>query len=319
MIEGGSATNVVPDRCRIAGEVRSLDAARVERVATEIVDRLADAANDRAECDLDLNVERCSRATARAPRAPRSRSPRALRGCGYRAAPDRHRRRRRRQRRSRPPASPCSTSPTAPSATTSPASGSAPRRSRAILDVALALRRRGGSDGLLELLSGFEPIGSEAEWRGRSVTAGGSPSATPTAPRTRATRSGIRVRSGSSADDDEQVWLSASRARRRASTAVAGDPRGQARRPRREPLGCARSASSVEEIGKQAREWQEIDAFFPSARLLRRVREAVPAHATCAMRERWPAPDEDEHIEIVPWPLDRPRRGASPRRRTPRR
>jgi tripeptide aminopeptidase len=58
-IEGGSAVNIVPDRCRLAGEARSLDAARAEQVASEIVACLADAANDpECECDLDVKLER---------------------------------------------------------------------------------------------------------------------------------------------------------------------------------------------------------------------------------------------------------------------
>jgi tripeptide aminopeptidase len=56
-IEGGSALNVVPERCRLEAETRSLDAARAEALATEMVDHLQDAANAH-ECDLDATVER---------------------------------------------------------------------------------------------------------------------------------------------------------------------------------------------------------------------------------------------------------------------
>jgi tripeptide aminopeptidase len=58
-IEGGSAVNVVPDRCRVVGEARSIDAARAEEVASAMIERLADAANDpECECDLDVKLER---------------------------------------------------------------------------------------------------------------------------------------------------------------------------------------------------------------------------------------------------------------------
>lgn len=58
-IEGGSAANVVPDRCRIVGEARSLDAARAEQVATGLVAAITDAANDpECECDVDVTLER---------------------------------------------------------------------------------------------------------------------------------------------------------------------------------------------------------------------------------------------------------------------
>ena len=58
-IEGGSAVNVVPDRCVLAGEVRSLDGERAERLASDLAGFLADAANDpECECDLDVTIER---------------------------------------------------------------------------------------------------------------------------------------------------------------------------------------------------------------------------------------------------------------------
>ncbi len=58
-ISGGSAANVVPDRCELTGEVRSLDGERAERLASDIAGFLADAANDpECECDLDVTLER---------------------------------------------------------------------------------------------------------------------------------------------------------------------------------------------------------------------------------------------------------------------
>jgi len=59
LISGGSAANVVPERCRIVGEARSLEAARAEQLASELVECLTDAANDpECECDLDVTLER---------------------------------------------------------------------------------------------------------------------------------------------------------------------------------------------------------------------------------------------------------------------
>ncbi|HEX3875099.1 MAG TPA: M20/M25/M40 family metallo-hydrolase [Solirubrobacteraceae bacterium] len=56
---GGTAANVVPDRCRIVGEARSIDPVRAEQAITAMVDRLGDAANaPDCECDLDVSVER---------------------------------------------------------------------------------------------------------------------------------------------------------------------------------------------------------------------------------------------------------------------
>jgi len=82
-IVGGTAINVVPERCRIEAEVRSLDEARVERAATAMVDHLQDAANA-SECDLDLTVERMFKGYRTRPRAAQVLvAERALRACGY--------------------------------------------------------------------------------------------------------------------------------------------------------------------------------------------------------------------------------------------
>jgi tripeptide aminopeptidase len=82
-IAGGTALNVVPERCRIAGEVRGIDERRVEAVLTGLVDRLQDAA-DTAECDLDVVVERTFKGYRLAGKAPPvAPAERALRACGY--------------------------------------------------------------------------------------------------------------------------------------------------------------------------------------------------------------------------------------------
>jgi tripeptide aminopeptidase len=82
-ISGGSAINVVPERCTIEAEVRSIDEARAEAVTTELIDHLQDAANA-AECDLDLTVERMFKGYRTRPRAPHVLvAERALEACGY--------------------------------------------------------------------------------------------------------------------------------------------------------------------------------------------------------------------------------------------
>jgi tripeptide aminopeptidase len=55
-IEGGTATNVVPDRCRVEIEARSLDRERAGALVSEIVDVLTDAASD-GDCDLETEIE----------------------------------------------------------------------------------------------------------------------------------------------------------------------------------------------------------------------------------------------------------------------
>ena len=56
-IEGGTAANVVAERCRVELETRSLDAERAAEVVTEMVDALQEAASD-SECDVETSVER---------------------------------------------------------------------------------------------------------------------------------------------------------------------------------------------------------------------------------------------------------------------
>jgi len=52
---GGPGTNIVAERCRFVGEVRSIDGARAEAVVGEVVDAVHDAAND-PSCDVDADV-----------------------------------------------------------------------------------------------------------------------------------------------------------------------------------------------------------------------------------------------------------------------
>ena len=55
-IDGGRAANVVPARCLVELEARSLDRQRAHATVTEIVDALTDAAGS-VECDVETEVE----------------------------------------------------------------------------------------------------------------------------------------------------------------------------------------------------------------------------------------------------------------------
>jgi tripeptide aminopeptidase len=82
-IAGGTATNVVPEQCRIEAEVRGVDARRAEQVVTGLVDHLQDAANA-DECDLDVTVAPMFHGYRIDQRAPELQvAERALRACGY--------------------------------------------------------------------------------------------------------------------------------------------------------------------------------------------------------------------------------------------
>jgi tripeptide aminopeptidase len=60
-IEGGTAANVVPERCRVEAEVRSLDPAKATRTVGEVIDALTWAASS-TETDVDTTVEEQFRA-----------------------------------------------------------------------------------------------------------------------------------------------------------------------------------------------------------------------------------------------------------------
>jgi len=102
--------------------------------------------------------------------------------------------------------------------------------------------------------------------------------------------------------DDTHVWLTRQPREAIGASGSLEIPAGKLDVPGEEPLETAKR-ELAEEIGKQAAGWQQISAFYTSpgfsdervwlflATGLADVPE--PAHA-----------DEDERIEIVPWPLD---------------
>ena len=82
VIEGGTAANVVAERCRMELEARSLDDARAGEVVSALVDACTEAASD-SECDLETQVEELFRAYRLARTHPAvETAARALGGCG---------------------------------------------------------------------------------------------------------------------------------------------------------------------------------------------------------------------------------------------
>jgi tripeptide aminopeptidase len=84
-IAGGTAINVVPERCEVVAEVRGLSDERAEEVVGEVVDRVHEAANlPECDCDVDVSVQR----TFSGYRLPATRpavrvAEQALGACGY--------------------------------------------------------------------------------------------------------------------------------------------------------------------------------------------------------------------------------------------
>jgi tripeptide aminopeptidase len=68
-IQGGTAANVVAERCQVVLETRSLDDARAGEVVSSMVDAVTEAASD-TECDVETSVERLFRGYKLARSAP---------------------------------------------------------------------------------------------------------------------------------------------------------------------------------------------------------------------------------------------------------
>ena len=83
-IQGGvGSTNVVPERCRLLAEVRSLDPDRAEQVVAQLIDAIQDGAAA-GECDVDVTCEKLFTGYRQKPSAPPvAAAEAALRACGY--------------------------------------------------------------------------------------------------------------------------------------------------------------------------------------------------------------------------------------------
>jgi tripeptide aminopeptidase len=84
-ISGGSAINVVAERCSVLLEVRALGDERAEAIVAEIVDRVHEAANMvDCDCDVDVDVQRTFSGYRLTPASPTVRvAEAALRACGH--------------------------------------------------------------------------------------------------------------------------------------------------------------------------------------------------------------------------------------------
>jgi 8-oxo-dGTP pyrophosphatase MutT (NUDIX family) len=149
-------------------------------------------------------------------------------------------------------------------------------------------------------VSSYERIGSEVVWTGKMITVG--------VERFRyvdgkqATREKV-WHPGAVAIlpiDSETVWLTRQPREVAGLTRSLEIPAGKLDVEGEAPLQAAQR-ELAEEIGMQAARWQELKAFYTSAGF-------SDERITCYLaQELTPAPDvhsdEDERIEIVPWPL----------------
>jgi tripeptide aminopeptidase len=84
-IAGGSAMNVVPERCSVVAEVRALQGERAEALVAEVLERMHEAANlPECECDVDISVQRMFEGFHLGATKPAVQiAERALRACGH--------------------------------------------------------------------------------------------------------------------------------------------------------------------------------------------------------------------------------------------
>ena len=148
----------------------------------------------------------------------------------------------------------------------------------------------------------FESLGGEYKWRGRIATV--SVERYRHADGAEVTREKIWHPGavGILALDDDHVWLTRQPREVVGAYASLEIPAGKLDVPGEPPLETAKR-ELAEEIGKQAAHWSDLKSFYTSPGFsdehiwIYLARDLSPAPET--------EPDEDERIEIVPWPLTR--------------
>jgi len=105
------------------------------------------------------------------------------------------------------------------------------------------------------------------------------------------------------AHDDEHVWLVRQPREAVGDPALLELPAGKLDVEGEPPLQTAQR-ELVEEIGKRAESWRELEAFYTSPGF---SDERVIVYLATGLTDapEGPQPDEGERIEIVPWPLER--------------
>jgi ADP-ribose pyrophosphatase len=151
-------------------------------------------------------------------------------------------------------------------------------------------------------VSEFERVGSEVEWEGRIVRVGTERFRHEDGEEVTREKVWHPGAVGIIAIDDLHVWLTRQPREAIGASASLEIPAGKLDVAGEEPLVTAKR-ELAEEIGKQAATWTEIFAFYTSPGF---TDERVWLYLASDLSDAAGAePDEDERIEIVPWPLDR--------------
>jgi ADP-ribose pyrophosphatase len=151
-------------------------------------------------------------------------------------------------------------------------------------------------------MSKFERIGEETIWKGRLFSVGAETFRHADGAEVKREKVWHPGAVGILAVDGHSVWLTRQPREVAGLQASLEIPAGKRDVDGELPLETAKR-ELAEEIGKQARAWEELKVFFTSPGfsdervwlyLARELSDAPPA-----------ALDENERIEVVPWPLDR--------------
>ncbi|MGI8429650.1 MAG: M20/M25/M40 family metallo-hydrolase [Solirubrobacteraceae bacterium] len=341
-ISGGTSTNVVPERCRLEAEARSLDESRVEALVTEMVDHLQDAA-DASECDLDVTTRRLFKGyRTRAGAAQITLAERALSACGYQpkhivtgGGSDAN--------ALQAKGFPCANLADGTERNHEPGERISFDALEGMLRVATALvHEAGGMEELYapgkpgrpargrgegwtrrtgrkeRIVNEFEYLGQETNWEGTIVRVGSERFRHADGEEVTREKVWHPGAVGIVALDATHVWLTRQPRETVRASASLEVPAGKLDVAGEPPLAAAKR-ELAEEIGKRAAVWQEIKVFYTSPGFsdervwlyLAQELSAAPGAQAGGADPGAPAPgsagaepEENERIEIVPWPLD---------------
>jgi 8-oxo-dGTP pyrophosphatase MutT (NUDIX family) len=148
----------------------------------------------------------------------------------------------------------------------------------------------------------FELVGAEVSFEGSVIHAGTERFRYPDGVEVRRDKVWHPGAVGIVALDDGHVWLTRQPREVVGATASLEIPAGKLDVPGEPPIETARR-ELAEEIGKRAEHWEELLAFYTSPGI---SDERLWLYLASGLADAPHAdPDEDERIEIVPWPLDR--------------
>ncbi len=151
-------------------------------------------------------------------------------------------------------------------------------------------------------MSRFRSVESSSEWEGAFIRAGVERFRYDDGAEVKRDKVWHPGAVGILACDDSQVWLTRQPREAAGAQASLEIPAGKLDVPEEAPLDTARR-ELAEEIGKQASSWRELFCFYTSPGFSdERVWLYLAADLADAPGEH---AEEDERIEIVPWPLDR--------------